>query len=233
MEDYGLPLPNERETPSLGSSLLEEIKNMSLNEILERYDPDTVKRIIDLFYKRPPTAAYGRPRHFKAALRWALNKDSFTAEELRDYLRSIDPAVKDEKLGYTKVGILDWNYTTFSKKDGTYTLTPSAREVARLLTEGEDLTVTDLVILRGMYLSVGTKYGGPLVRVYALMTTQPEREWKRAEIMEEFKRSYMPLLNPKDPDKRTRWEVGQYLMYLVDLGLIRRVDRGVYRLEVL
>ncbi len=206
---------------------------MTLEEVIQKYGPKIAKKIVDLLSRRPPAAAYGRPTHLKAALKWALDRDSFTAEELRDYLRSIDPSrVKDDKLSYTKTGILEWNYTTFAKIDDKYSLTPTAKEIAKVLSDGKDLTTLDLVVLRGMYLPMITKYGGPMARTYSIFTADPDRVWARSELEEEHIRCFSPLLRPRDPEKRAKWETGQYLMYLEELELVLKVGWGKYRLVV-
>ena len=77
-----------------------------------------------------------------------------------------------------------------------------------------------------------TKYGGPIIRTYSILTADPDRVWTKSELLEEHIRCFSPLLKPKDPEKRAGWEVGQYLMYLEELELILKVDRGKYKLVV-
>ncbi len=209
---------------------VEEVKGMTLEEIVARFGAEVAKKIIDLLERKPPTVAYGRPRHIKAVLRWGLERESFTAEEVRDFLRSIDPNVRDERLTYTRVSLLGWNPTLFAKVNGRYRLTPSAREVAAVLSDGDEFSTVDLILLRGMYLSQGTKYGGVMTRVYALFTAAPDAVWTRPRLKEEHKRCFAPLLNPENPEKRSQWEVDQYLPYLEELQLITRLGRGEYRL---
>jgi len=218
---------------ALPDDLFEMARGMTMEEVIRRFGPDKAKKLIDLMSRRIPTASFGRPTHLKAVLRWALGRDSFTAEEVRDFLKSIDPNVKDEKLSYTKTGLLRWNYTTFFEENGVFRLTPPAEEVARALSDGEGVTTLDLVILRGMYLPQGTRYGGPMARVYSLFTADPDRVWTRPELEEEYKRCFTPILRPRDPDKRSRWEVSQFLTYMEELELISRVGRGRYKLVVI
>lgn len=203
----------------------EDVGSLTVSELIERYGVERAKQILERISVGVPWVGYGKPQHIKALLKNYAGGKVFTAVDAREFLRRNFPEVNDPKLNYTKVGCLKWNEKLFMRVDSDkFKLTSAGEQLARILSPGVEMTTTDLVIMRGLYLRTGY-----IVRTYALFH---ERErWELQELIEEYKKKYpKEMEKAKDPDRKAYWDVSMALQYLMQLKMVNRVKRGVYEL---